>query len=139
MNPKPKILVIEDHQNITLVEKMCLEAEGFQVLTATDGIQGLELALNEHPDLILLDILIPKMNGYLVLKALQENQSTMEIPVVVTSAKAQIDDLRRAFTFKIHSYLTKPFTPNELTAKVTEVLNWKGVLSNGKSKNIDHR
>lgn len=123
MNIKLKILVIEDNKNITLVEEMCLEAAGHQVLIAADGIQGLELALNEHPDLILLDILIPKMDGYLVLKALQENPSTMEIPVVVTSAKAQTEDLRKANTYNIDGYLVKPFTPQELVTKINEVLN----------------
>ena len=126
MDIKLKILVIEDNKNITLVEKMCLEAAGHQVSIAADGIQGLELAINEHPDLILLDILIPKMDGYLVLKALQENSSTMEIPVVVTSAKAQIEDLRKAYSYKIDGYLVKPFTPRELVAKVNEVFRSKG-------------
>lgn len=137
MHTKLKILVIEDHKNIALVEKMCLEAEDHHVLIAEDGIQGLELALNEHPDLILLDILIPKMDGYLVLKALHENPSIMDIPVVVTSAKAQIDDLKKAFTYKIHGYLVKPFTPRELILKVNEVLSRKELNSNGKTENPD--
>lgn len=121
MNPKAKILLIEDNKNIILVEKMCLEANGYEVLLAEDGIQGLEMVINGKPDLILLDILIPKMNGYLVLEALQNNPVTSDIPVLVTSAKAQVDDLKQAFAYKIQGYLVKPFTSQELLAKIKEV------------------
>jgi DNA-binding response OmpR family regulator len=122
MKSSKKILLIEDNKNIILVEKMCLEANGFEVILAEDGIQGLEMAINCQPDLILLDILIPKMNGYLVLEALQNSVIVSNIPVLVTSAKAQVDDLKQAFTYNIQGYLVKPFTSKELLAKITEIL-----------------
>jgi CheY-like chemotaxis protein len=122
MKTQTKILLIEDNQNISLVEKMCLEVNGFEVVLAEDGIQGLEMALSNRPDLILLDILIPKMNGYLVLEALQNNNETRNIPVLVTSAKAQADDLKQAFTYKIQGYLVKPFTSQELLSRIKEIL-----------------
>jgi CheY-like chemotaxis protein len=122
MKSNKKILLIEDNKNIILVEKICLEANEFEVILAEDGIQGLEMAIRELPDLILLDILIPKMNGYLVLEALQNNTVTRDIPVLVTSAKAQVDDLKQAFTYKIQGYLVKPFTSKELLGKITTIL-----------------
>ena len=122
MRPKTRILLIEDNHNILLVEKICLETSGFEVLEAEDGIQGLEMAMNDQPDLILLDILIPKINGYLVLEALQNNNSTSNIPVLITSAKAQTQDLKQAFAHKIQGYLIKPFTSQELLSKINEIL-----------------
>ena len=122
MKSNQKILLIEDHKNIILVEKMCLEANGFEVILAEDGIQGLEMAIHNQPDLILLDILIPKMNGYLVLEALQNNMVASNIPVLVTSAKAQADDLKQAFAYKIQGYLVKPFTSKELLEKIKKIL-----------------
>jgi Response regulators consisting of a CheY-like receiver domain and a winged-helix DNA-binding domain len=122
MESTPRILLIEDNKNIILVEKMCLETNGYRVFVAKDGISGLEMAISDKPDLILLDIIIPKMNGYLVLEALHNNESTNQIPVVVTSAKAQVDDLKQAFAYKIHGYLVKPFTSQELLMKIKEVI-----------------
>ncbi|HBF37114.1 MAG TPA: response regulator [Firmicutes bacterium] len=122
MKSKTRILLIEDNHNILLVEKICLEASGFEVLEAEDGIQGLEMAINNQPDLILLDILIPKMNGYLVLEALQNNNAASNIPVLVTSAKAQAGDLKQAFAFNIQGYLIKPFTSQELLSRIHEIL-----------------
>ncbi len=122
MKPKAKILLIEDDPNILLVEKICLEAKGFEVLEAGDGIGGLEMAISHQPALILLDILIPKLNGYMVLEALQNNSGTENIPVLVTSAKAQTQDLQAAFAYKIQGYLIKPFTSQELVNKICEIL-----------------
>jgi CheY-like chemotaxis protein len=122
MKLNKRILLIEDNKNIILVEKMCLEANDFEVILAGDGIQGLEMAISDLPDLILLDILIPKMNGYLVLEALQNNTITNSIPVLVTSAKAQVDDLKQAFTHKIQGYLVKPFTSKELLVAIKQIL-----------------
>ncbi|HBE79536.1 MAG TPA: response regulator [Firmicutes bacterium] len=122
MKFKAKILLIEDNKNISLVEKICLEANEFEVVLAEDGIRGLEMAINERPDLILLDIIIPKMNGYLVLEALQNHNAGYNIPVLVTSAKAQVDDLKHALDYKIQGYLVKPFTSQQLLAKIHDIL-----------------
>jgi two-component system alkaline phosphatase synthesis response regulator PhoP len=118
-----RILIIEDSPNIVMVERLCLKANGYEVLTAVDGLQGLAMAISEHPDLILLDLLLPKLDGYLFLKALHENPAIAAIPVLVTSAKAQVDDLEQAHTYKISGYLVKPFTPTELLAKIAQIQN----------------
>lgn len=123
MEKLKRLLLIEDNKNIALTERFCLETEGYQILLAGDGVTGLEIAINEKPDLILLDLLIPKMDGFLVLEALRSNPSVSDIPVLVTSAKAQVEDLEKAYTFKIDGYLIKPFTPNELINKVSQILS----------------
>lgn len=126
-----KVLIIEDNPNIALTEQICLEAAGYEVQIASDGRTGLGKALEIQPDLILLDILIPKMNGYLVLEALQNNPVLHDIPVLVTSAKAQTDDLKQAFTFQIADYLVKPFLPEELLTKIDGILKGKGSACHG--------
>jgi DNA-binding response OmpR family regulator len=113
-----KILIIEDNQNIVFTEKICLESASYQVFVADDGISGLEKALVVQPDLILLDLLLPKMNGYLVLEALQNQPLLAKIPVLVTSAKAQTEEMKQAFAYHIAGYLVKPFLPEELLAKI---------------------
>lgn len=125
MGSKARILLIEDNKNIIFTVEMCLQANGYEVTVAEDGLQGLEMAMNSHSDLILLDLLLPKMDGYLVLEALQNNPVTSKIPVLVTSAKAQVEDLKQAFQYKIQGYLVKPFTPIELISKVSGILNKK--------------
>lgn len=133
INAPGKILLIEDDKNIVLVEQLCLAAGGYQVMSATDGVQGLEMAFAEQPALILLDVVLPKINGYLVLEALQNNPLTQNIPVLVTSAKAQADDIQRAYAYKIADYLVKPFTHQELLRKVSGILDREGDLSNENS------
>lgn len=126
MSKQLKILLIEDNKHIVMVEKMCLEANDYKVTIAFDGLQGLDLAINTHPDLILLDLLIPKLDGFMVLEALQNNPSTAEIPILITSAKAQMDDLKQAFLYKIRGYMVKPFSPKELLLKIKEIMDSEG-------------
>jgi two-component system alkaline phosphatase synthesis response regulator PhoP len=123
MDGLARILLIEDNQNIALTEKIALEAANYEVTVAEDGILGLERALKLSPHLILLDMLIPKMNGYLFLEAWQNNPVISNIPILVTSAKAQVDDLKQAFAYRIAGYLVKPFLPKELLEKVNEILH----------------
>ena len=119
---RPRILIVEDHKNIILLEKFCLETNGYHIIVAEDGLSGLELAIKEQPDLILLDLLIPKMDGYLVMKALRNNPTTNNIPILITSAKAQNEDLKQASHYNIQGYLVKPFTTKDLLAKVSEIV-----------------
>lgn len=81
MNEEPKILIIDDEEAICQMYKMKLEMEGLQVLTATEGQTGIELAKNEKPQLILLDIIMPRVNGFDVLKILKDDKETKDIPV----------------------------------------------------------
>lgn len=126
MNRKVTVLIIEDNPNIAFTEQICLEAAGYQVVIAVDGRVGLKTAKQVQPDLILLDILIPKLNGYLVLETLQNDPELCKIPVLVTSAKAQTNDLQQALAYKIADYLVKPFLPGELLAKIAEIVKREG-------------
>ncbi|MTI61195.1 MAG: response regulator [Firmicutes bacterium] len=117
-----KILLADDAKNIVLVLKMSLEKAGYQVLVSRDGLTALEIAQTEKPDLILLDILMPKMNGFLVLEALKDDPQTNEIPVVFISAKAEEKDIERAKSLGVNDYLIKPIKQKDLLAVVEKNL-----------------
>ncbi len=119
-----KILLADDAKNIVLVLKMSLEKAGYDVLVARDGLSALELAQDKDPDLILLDILMPKMNGFLVLEALKDDPATADIPVIFISAKSEEKDLKRAETLGANDFLVKPIKQEDLLAVVEK--NLKG-------------
>ena len=116
------ILIIDDEQNIRFSVEICLSQAGYKVMTAEDGLTGLQMALEDHPDLILLDILLPKMNGMMVCEVIKNEQITKSIPILVMSAKAEEDDIKRAQSAGADDYLIKPFSPEELRKKVKSIL-----------------
>jgi diguanylate cyclase (GGDEF)-like protein len=109
-----KILVIEDERSIRINLLKLLSAEGFQTIGADNGSSGLQLARVQQPDLIICDILMPDLDGYEVLKGLQENPVTATIPFIFLTAKAERSDWRRGMKLGADDYLTKPFTRAEL-------------------------
>lgn len=113
-----KILLADDAKNIVLVLKMSLEKAGYEVIVARDGLSAIELAQTEKPDLILLDILMPKMNGFLVIEALKDDPKTAEIPVVFISAKAEEQDLKKGKSLGASGYIVKPIKQKELLSVV---------------------
>lgn len=117
-----KILVVDDAKNILLVLKMSLEKAGYEVVTAKDGISALKKAQKLDPDLILLDILIPKMNGFLVFEALKDETSTIDIPVIFISAKAEEKDLEKAKNMGAEDFLIKPIKQDQLLETVDKYL-----------------
>lgn len=118
-----KILVIEDENNIRFSVTICLEQAGYIVVMAEDGLVGLQKALEVHPDLILLDLILPKMNGHLLCEALKNEEATRYIPVVIMSAKTEDDDIRKAKEAGADDYIIKPFTPSELRNRIKEYLD----------------
>jgi len=116
------VLVIEDENNILKSIEFCMEQAGYSVVAAQDGLSGMQKALEIKPDLILLDLVLPKMNGYLVCEALKNEESTNSIPIVIMSAKAEEEDIEKARSHGANDYLVKPFTPDELRKKVKEKL-----------------
>ncbi len=114
----PKVLVVEDEKNILELVRFNLEKEGFTVLTALDGSQGLELAREEKPDLIVLDVMLPGMNGLEVCRELQREYETREIPIIMLSARAEEVDKVLGLEMGADDYITKPFSPRELVARV---------------------
>ncbi|MEW9124778.1 MAG: response regulator [Thermotaleaceae bacterium] len=123
-----KILVVEDEKNIVLSLKMLLQKGGYEVIVATDGINALKMAQEQKPDLILLDILLPKLNGYLVCEALKDEMETKHIPIVIISAKTQKEDIDKAFAVGALDYIVKPFTHDQIKNVVNKYL--KEVVSN---------
>ena len=117
-----RILLVEDTPNLIISIQMCLEKEGFEVNIATDGITAIDLAFKAPPDLILLDLILPKLDGYLVCGALKADERTRSIPVVVISALAQHKYIKRAMELGVAAYLVKPFQPRELAETIKRVM-----------------
>jgi len=113
-----KILVVDDEKNILELVRFNLEREGYQVFTALDGASALELAGSEIPDLIVLDVMLPEMDGLEVCRELHREPVTKDIPIIMLSARA--DELDRVLGLEMGAddYVTKPFSPRELVARV---------------------
>jgi CheY-like chemotaxis protein len=118
-----KILAIDDKPNIIMLIKAKLKANGYEVISSYSGETAVEIALKENPDLILLDIMMPKMDGFEVFSKLKEHEETKDIPVVFLTASGQRSDENRAIEMGAKHFLTKPFSPNNLLEVVNKVLN----------------
>lgn len=117
-----KILIVDDDLDTLRLVGLMLQRQGYQISAATNGQQGLEKAFEEDPDLILLDVMMPDMDGYEVTRRLRENPSTSETPILMFTAKAQLDDKVVGFEVGVNDYLTKPTHPSELQARVKTLL-----------------
>ena len=117
-----KVLIVEDEANIRQLVKYNLEKESFQVIEAEDGLQGLRLAKAEKPDLVLLDLMLPQMDGLEVCRSLKGNQATAALPIIMLTAKSEEIDKVIGLELGADDYLTKPFSPRELVARVKAVL-----------------
>jgi DNA-binding response OmpR family regulator len=118
----PKVLVIDDEAPIRLLCRVNLEAEKMTVVEAEEGPSGLELARSERPDVILLDVMMPAMDGWEVLQRLLDDEETREIPIVFLTARAELRDRARGLDLGGVDYVTKPFNPLELAPLVRGVL-----------------
>lgn len=124
MTEKKRILCIEDEPETTNLVKLILNREGYEVLGADGGEEGLRMVREEHPDLILLDLMMPDMDGWQVYQHLKEDEDTRDIPVIVVTAKVQsIDKVLGLQVAKVDDYITKPFRPEELSERVKYVLS----------------
>lgn len=120
-----RILVIDNEEYIREVAQICLETvAGWEVLTAASGMEGIAIAIEEKPDAILLDIMMPDMDGIATFQKLQENEATRSIPVVLLTAKVQAADRRRYEALGIRAAIAKPFDPLQLASQVATALNW---------------
>jgi two-component system alkaline phosphatase synthesis response regulator PhoP len=119
---KGKILVVDDEIYIVHILDFSLGMEGYEVLTALDGEQALERARAEHPDLIVLDIMMPKLDGYETCKLLKADLATKDIPVILLSAKGRNVDQKVGFEVGANDYITKPFSPRKLVERINALL-----------------
>ena len=116
------ILIIEDDKNILELVKYNLEEEGFRVRTATKGNTGLEMALKERPALVILDLMLPEMNGLEICKILRQNEKTRMTPIIMLTAKGTESDKVVGLELGADDYVTKPFSPRELMARIKSAL-----------------
>jgi DNA-binding response OmpR family regulator len=116
------VLVVDDDPVILKLLEVNFEMEGFTVLVARDGEEGIEVARADQPDLIVSDIMMPKVSGLELVTALKADPSTSEIPIILLSAKAQNADVRSGLDAGADDYVTKPFEPLDLVDRVNRLL-----------------
>jgi len=119
---KGKILVVDDEIYIVHILDFSLGIEGYEVMTALDGEQALAKVAQDKPDLIVLDIMMPKLDGYETCKALKSNPETKDIPVILLSAKGRNVDQKVGFEVGADDYITKPFSPRKLVERINAIL-----------------
>lgn len=117
-----RILIVDDDVDTMRLVGIMLQRQGYEIIAASNGSQGLEKAMEEKPDLILLDVMMPDMDGYEVTRRLRENPATNKIPILMFTAKTQLDDKVAGFEVGADDYLTKPTHPTELQAHVKALL-----------------
>jgi DNA-binding response OmpR family regulator len=120
------VLIIDDEAPIRLLCRVNLEAEGMEVLEAADGSSGIEIAERERPDVILLDVMMPRLDGWEVAEALLDDKRTGEIPIVFLTARAELRDRARGLELGGVEYVTKPFNPLELAPLIESLLERVG-------------
>jgi len=119
--PAKSILVIDDEPSIGRVVQFKLQQEGFKVSVATDGLEGLAKVNEEKPDLILLDLMMPGMDGFEVCRRLRASPETVATPVIILTARGQEMDRIRGVELGVLDFFTKPFSPQKLLERVKEV------------------
>ncbi len=119
---KKKILLVEDEKVLIETVTLRLEAFGYEVISAYDGFEGLEKAKKEKPDLIILDLMLPKMDGYKVCGLLKADTRYNKIPIIMFTARAQESDKKMGQDVGADAYITKPFEPQLLLEKIRELL-----------------
>ncbi len=120
------LLVIDDEEYVREVIQICLETvAGWEVIAANSGITGIDLAQKEQPDAILLDVMMPEMDGIMTFKKLQLNELTKDIPIVLLTAKAEVAQDQEITEIGIKATIPKPFEPLELPKQIAKALNWE--------------
>lgn len=118
-SPRPKkILIVEDEQDIAQLLKHYLEKDGFHVCLATTGLEALKLVVSEHPDLVILDLMLPHLNGLEVCKTLRHKPETALLPIIMLTAKNEESDTVVGLELGADDYVTKPFSPKTLVARI---------------------
>lgn len=117
-----KILLVDDSSTVLMMEKMILAAECYELCTASNGKDAVERARNERPDLILMDLVMPQMDGVDACKAIRADETTREIPIIMVTTRGESDSLERSYLGGCNDYVTKPVNANELLTKIRNLL-----------------
>lgn len=133
-----KILLIEDNPNVLQNTSRMLQAEGYMVITANNGRQGLEIAQQQIPSLIICDIMMPEIDGYGVISALRTNPATTTIPFIFLSAKSDKTDFRQGMELGSDDYLTKPFTRDELLGAINAQFKKQDIINSYYKQELDN-
>jgi two-component system alkaline phosphatase synthesis response regulator PhoP len=124
---REKILIVDEEIDASTALKVALEAEGYNVIEALDGYEGIRKAKSENPDVILLDIMMPGMDGFEVCQLLKADPVSMHIPIIMLTAKGEVDDKVEGLELGADDYVTKPFNLKELKARIRIVLR-RGII-----------
>jgi two-component system OmpR family response regulator len=118
---KKRILLVEDEPNILISLIFLLEHAGFDVSSETDGLAGLELILRSPPNVVVLDVMLPGLDGFEILKALRSNQNTASLPILMLTAKGQSEDRNNATKFGADKFISKPFSNAEVVSTIKKL------------------
>jgi CheY-like chemotaxis protein len=122
VNERRRVLVVDDEPDVLLLCRVNLEFEGYEVVEASDGEEAMERLREQRFDVVLLDVMMPKMDGWQVLEAVKADESLRELPVVMLTAKVQDQDQIRGWSQGAADYITKPFSPLALSQVLQDVL-----------------
>lgn len=124
--PRPLVLIVEDEPDIMELVEVTLEIDQYRILKAVDGEAGLNLATQARPDLILLDIMLPKIDGYEICRRIKSDAKTSMIPVIMLSAFGQKHEIEEGYKVKADDYIVKPFEPSKLRLRIKKILGLEG-------------
>ena len=119
---KIKVLVVDDSLSVATVIQVALQKDGYNVITACDGVEGLKLAFSQIPDLIICDAVMPRMDGYALMRAIKANPSTANIPMILLTSKASPEEEHRALKSGFHDFIAKPVMPIRVASRVKKAL-----------------
>jgi PleD family two-component response regulator len=118
-----KILVVDDSETILMMEQMILQQESYEVVMARDGKEGIAKAAETKPDLILMDVVMPKMNGFEAVKRLRQREETKAVPIVMVTTEAEMESMEAGYVSGCNDYVVKPIDRLELLTKVKNLLS----------------
>jgi CheY-like chemotaxis protein len=121
--PRKKILLVDDSATVIMMEKMMLAGGGYDIVVARDGEEGVEKALSEKPDLILLDVVMPKMDGIEACRRIRAQHGTKSIPIIMVTTRSEAGNVETAYKNGCNDYINKPLNNAELLAKVRSYLD----------------
>jgi len=120
--PTKKILLVDDSSTVLMMERMLLNKEGYLLVTAKNGQEGVDKALSEHPDLILMDVMMPGLGGFDACKQITTRLETRDIPIIMVTTRSEALNVQTGFQSGCRDYVTKPIDGTELVAKVRNYL-----------------